>query len=560
MTRPLKYLLCFAGACGAAFAQSADTPPRFEIADVHVSPKVRNAYRRGPAIHGGRYEIHTATMVDLVATAYGVKNATVLGGPSWLEQARFDVIANAPPKSKVADLQPQLQALLAERFKLVVHKDTQPVQGWAIVAGKRPTLKKTDPSNGGQAKTENSNANVSAGNGCEFAPPPPPTAGTPPIFVYKCRNITIAKLADTWNRLPGSFQITGELPVVDKTGLEGAFDFELRYSLRNGPPAAAGAQVTYLQEAIEQQLGLKLEPSKTPMPVLVVDSVNDTPSPNEPGAVESLHVPPPPKEFEVGEIKLTNPDFKGGRFQILPGGRVNIQGLPLKAIIEQTWDIRDEMLIGWPKGMDQTRFDLVAKVSVEPDSDNFVDYETVLPLIKALIQERFKLAVHTEERQLDAYTLTAVKPKIRKADPNSRTRFTEGPGPDGKDPRIANPEIGRLVTIQNMTMAQICEQLQDMAGGYIHSPVLDKTGLEGGYDFTLSFSPIQVIRPGGGGGRGGDAPSTGLNGSGPSASDPTGGITLFDAVEKQLGLKLVPQKRQIEVLVIDHIEPKPTDN
>jgi uncharacterized protein (TIGR03435 family) len=559
MTRALKCLLCFTVACSPALAQSTDTPPRFELVDAHVSPKVRNAYLRGPAIHGGRYEIHTATMVDLVAAAYGVKKATVLGGPSWLEQARFDVIAKAPPKSKVADLRPQLQAILAERFKLIVHKDTQPVQAWAIVAGKHPTLKKADPQSDGDAKAENSNSNVSVGNGCQFVPPGAPSPGAPPLFVYKCRNITIAKLADTWNRLPGSFQITGELPVIDKTGLEGAFDFELRYTLRNGPPLAAGTQVTYLQEAIEQQLGLKLEPSKVPMPVLVVDSVNDTPSPNEPGVVENLHVPPPPKEFEVADIKLTTPDFKGGRFQIQPGGRVNIQGLPLKAIIEQTWDIRDEMLIGWPKGMNETRFDLVAKVSVEPDPDNFVDYETILPLIKALIQERFKLVAHTEERSLEAYTLTALKPKVRKADPNSRTRFTEGPGPDGKDPRIANPEIGRLVTIQNMTMAQVCQQLQNMANGYIHSPVLDKTGLEGGYDFTLSFSPIQVIRPGGGGGRGGDAPSGGLNGNAPAASDPTGGISLFDAVEKQLGLKLVAEKRPIQVLVIDHIEPKPTE-
>jgi uncharacterized protein (TIGR03435 family) len=559
MTRASKYLLCFAVACSPALAQSTDTPQRFEIADVHVSPKTRNAFLRGPAIRGGRYEIHTATLVDLVAAAYGVKNATVFGGPNWLEQARFDVIAKVPPKSKVADLKPQLQAVLAERFKLVVHRDTQPVQAWAIVAGKHPTLKKAAAPNEGEAKAENSNPNVPDGNGCEFVPPPP-SPGTPPLFVYKCRNVTIAKLADTWDRLPLSFQITGESPVIDKTGLEGAFDFELRYSVRNGPPVAAGTQVTYLQEAIEQQLGLKLEPSKAPMPVLVVDSVNDTPSPNAPGVVESLHVPPPPKEFEVATIKPTNPDFKGARFQIQPGGRVNIQGLPLKAIIEQTWDVRDEMLIGWPKGMDEARFDLVAKVPIEPDSDNFVDYETILPLIKALIQERFKLVVHTEERPLEAYTLMVLKPKMRKADPNSRTRFTEGPGPDGKDPRIANPAIGRLVTIQNMTMAQICEQLQNMAGGYIHSPVVDKTGLEGGYDFTLSFSPIQVIRPGGGAGGGNGAPSAALNGNAPGAADPTGGITLFDAVEKQLGLKLVAQKRPIQVLVIDHIEPKPTDD
>jgi len=192
---------------------------------------------------------------------------------------------------------------------------------------------------------------------------------------------------------------------------------------------------------------------------------------------------------------------------------------------------------------------------LEPDSDNFVDFETVISLLKTLIQDRFKLAAHMDERPIEAYTLFAVKPKMAKADPNSRTRNTEGPGPDGKDPRIANPALGRLLTLQNTTMADFAEQLQYLAGGYVHSAVLDKTGLEGGYDFTLSFSPIQTIRPGGGG-RGGDAPAPNAD----NASDPSGGITLPDAIDKQLGLKLVQEKRPVQVLVIDHIEPKPTDN
>ena len=85
--------------------------------------------------------------------------------------------------------------------------------------------------------------------------------------------------------------------------------------------------------------------------------------------------------------------------------------------------------------------------------------------------------------------------------------------------------------------------------------VLDGTGIEGAWDFTLSFSPISAAQLNGLGGTPlGPAPNE------PAASAPVGGTSLFDAVEKQLGLKLEMQKRSYPGLVIDHIEEKPTDN
>ncbi len=140
--------------------------------------------------------------------------------------------------------------------------------------------------------------------------------------------------------------------------------------------------------------------------------------------------------------------------------------------------------------------------------------------------------------------------------------FKEGPATfDGKDPRNSNPALSRLVTVQNMTMAQFAERLQAMASGYVHAPVLDATGLEGSWDFTLSFSPVGMFRGGrgGDGGRGGEAarPADASPGAVPEASDPGTGLTLLEAMEKQLGLKLVMQKRPLPVLVIDHVNEKP---
>ncbi len=121
---------------------------------------------------------------------------------------------------------------------------------------------------------------------------------------------------------------------------------------------------------------------------------------------------------------------------------MNISGITLKFIIENLWNVTDEMLIGAPKWLDEDRWDVVAKMPPpEPGSDAFVDYGVVLPLIKALLADRFKLAVHSEDRMIQAYTLTAGKPKFKKADPASRTRFTEGPAPDGKDPRNSSPVL-----------------------------------------------------------------------------------------------------------------------
>src|ERR1700735_2810580 len=145
---------------------------------------------------------------------------------------------------------------------------------------------------------------------------------------------------------------------------------------------------------------------------------------------------------------------------------------------------------------------------------------------RALLIEHFKIQSHTEDRPITAYTLLAGTPKMKAADPASRTRCKEGPGPDGKDPRIASPVLNRLLTCQNMTTAQISEELQHVAGGYIYGPVLDSTGIKGSFDFTLSFSSAgQTAAP-----ATKPASADGPSSAGTStASDPTGALTLFDA-------------------------------
>jgi uncharacterized protein (TIGR03435 family) len=192
-------------------------------------------------------------------------------------------------------------------------------------------------------------------------------------------------------------------------------------------------------------------------------------------------------------------------------------------------------------------------VNADPNNPNNVqiDIDDARAMLRALLIQRFKIVTHMEPRPIDAYTLVvADKPKLQAADPANRTTFFNGPAPGAKDLRDANPALNRLITVQNMTMAQFAEDLTTMAGGYIKEPVVDATGLDGAWDFVLNFSGINVVNAG----RGGDASAGAL-----AASAPTGALSLFDALQKELGLKLEQRKRPMQVLVIDHIEEQPTD-
>lgn len=341
------------------------------------------------------------------------------------------------------------------------------------------------------------------------------------------------------------------LPVIDSTGLEGFWDFDLKWSYRMSL-AQAGSDGVTIFDALDKQLGLKLESQKAPAPVIVVDTVNRAPSANPAGVATSLP-PGPPPEFEVADIKPSMPDARqNARLQ---NGRLDVQAFPMKNMIMLAWDMNgDELLAGAPKWIESARFDIVAKATTSGPQEQ-VDLETLRLMLRSLLIDRFKMATHFEDRPVNAYSLIAVKPKLQKADPSNRTRCKEGPPPGGKDPRDTSPILSRLLTCQNTTMAQFADQLQNLAPGYIHTPVIDATGLDGAWDFTLNFSPAGMLQNAGT--RGGDGAQQNSN---PTSSDPNGALTLFDAVNKQLGLKLEMQKRPYPVLIIDHIEEKPTDN
>jgi uncharacterized protein (TIGR03435 family) len=420
----------------ALFGQAPAPVPAFDLADVHVRAPTSNPspFMSGGVLRGGRYDVRNATMVDIIQLAYDVSDPDrILGGPNWLERDRFDIVAKAPPATPPETVRLMLQSLLADRFKLVMHPDTRPMPGYVLAVGKgKPKMKE-----------------ASAPGGCQ--PGPPPAPGSVPSLLVSCHGVTMDAFARLLRNIAGGYVTQ---PITDATGIKGLWDFDLRFTPR-AFLAQAGGDGIPLFDAVDQQLGLKLEPQRVSTPVLVVDRVNQKPADNPSGVAQSLPAPPP-QEFDVAEIKLSPPDTRQ-MLRLQPGGRLDAQGVTLKLLITLAWDINDdEMLVGAPKWLDSTRYTLLAKTSAVvtgPDNQPMLDIDDVRLMLRALLAERFKLTTHTEERPVTAYTLLADKPKLVKADPANRTGFKEGPAPDGKDTR--NAMLSRMVTARNTTRAHL---------------------------------------------------------------------------------------------------------
>jgi len=526
------------------FAQSAASPaasaPAFLAVDVHPSPT-----RLHPAIHGGmshgdQFYLRDATIVDLISDSYNVDPSSIFGGPAWLAFDRFDIVAKAPAATSDQNGQLMIRALLADRFKLVATTGTRPLPAFVLSAGKTPKLKPA--------------ATPAEPGNCQYQQPPKGAQLTNTMNIkFSCRNTTMEMFVDFLHEVASPYLTR---PVVDATDLKGGYDFDIEWTYQI-PKDADG---TTIFTAVDKQLGLKLEQKTAPLPVVVVASIADKPTPNAPD-IDKVLPPPPPAEFDVAVIKPANPDETYYR-QNIQGVSVNIQHASLLTLIYKSFDVEPGKIENKPKWLDTDLWDINGKASTDasagppiPGRGYDLDPEDVKEMVRSLLADRFKLTTHMDSRPADVYALLASGPKMKKADPTNRPSCQEGPGPDGKDPRIDNPLLNRLVSCQNITMAELAGQLRSLAGGYVPAPVIDATGLEGAYDFTLSFSKKASLGKAA-------APSSGDNSGTPAASDPSlGGLTLDDALQKQLGLKLEKRSQvSTPVLVIDHIEEKPTDN
>jgi uncharacterized protein (TIGR03435 family) len=302
----------------AASAKPAETKLEFEVASVKLSvmPAGNGAIRPGPqggpgGGDPGRLTYSFTTIRDLMVDAYSVKRSQISGAPSWLDSERFDILAKVPEGATKEQAKVMLQNLLAERFKLTLHRETKELPIYALLVGaKGPKLKGstvTDapPASDSQGKPQDapqppgrpSMRDLKIGpDGCPDMPAS--AAGRAGSFMMMTPNgeCLISK-GETMDGLAARLSNGLDRPVVDQTGLTGKYDFKLRYDAssmaggRGGPkdaldPAPAGDSASgadappSILTALQEQLGLKLEAKRGPVELLVIDRVQKTPTKN----------------------------------------------------------------------------------------------------------------------------------------------------------------------------------------------------------------------------------------------------------------------------------------
>jgi uncharacterized protein (TIGR03435 family) len=241
---------------GLAMSQAPPNPPAFDVADVQVSKARPGDEARGRIVNS-RIDVSNATLKRMIIEAYSMGPDDVKGGPGWLDADRFDIVAKAPPNTKDAVLRQMLQTLLAERFKLVIHKEERVKQVYALTVGK----------SGPKFQESAADAKENCGS----------ADGEPGMNHLKCTGFSMETLA---RFLPRGAPRWVDAPVVDLTELKGKYDFQLDWNARpqgSEPGAATDPGLISMFDAI-QKLGLKLESRKMAMPIIVVDSVERTPA------------------------------------------------------------------------------------------------------------------------------------------------------------------------------------------------------------------------------------------------------------------------------------------
>lgn len=236
-------------AFGSLKPMAADAKPVFEV----VTIKPSSPEHQGKIIAGGngRHVLMVSTNLnDLVAFAYGVDSKQIIGAPAWSDGSLYDIdgVADVDGFPNVKQMREMFQSLLSDRFKLTFHREKRTLSVFAITVAK-----------GGPKLTKSASAATD---------PTPFYSGNGTL---KVTNNSLADIADV-------MKFFVERPVVDQTGIAGRFDFTLKWEpneTQNSDPNAPPGLFT----AIEEQLGLKLEATKAPVDVIVIDHV-ERPSAN----------------------------------------------------------------------------------------------------------------------------------------------------------------------------------------------------------------------------------------------------------------------------------------
>jgi uncharacterized protein (TIGR03435 family) len=232
----------------------AQTPaPAFEVATIKPAATPSDGHTHINYPPNDRFSASNITILALMQWAYGMPEKQILEGPAWLASTRFDIQAEADIGEKMKTLTSEqgnelkrrmVQALLADRFQLKLHPETRTLPAYDLVLAK-----------GGEKLQPSKSNGKSIGVGRTH---------------FNGEGLDMTSIAEELSKVAGRV-------VVDKTGLTGRYDFKLLWTADDAP--ATDGDPPTLFTAIQEQLGLKLESAKEPVPVFVIDHV-DQPTPN----------------------------------------------------------------------------------------------------------------------------------------------------------------------------------------------------------------------------------------------------------------------------------------
>jgi bla regulator protein BlaR1 len=533
----------------------------YEAVSIRPTKSIHNATPAAEFRPDG-FTATNVTLQILIQQAYGVQAYQISGAPDWLNRDRYDLeaklddsLADELSKGDVnqlsAEQQPMLLELLADRFKLSVHRETRELPAYALVIGKNGSkLHEATPGD-----TYPNGLKDAMGNGHGE-------------IVRWLRGQVIGQGISLEFLVHELSRELGRL-VLDRTGLSGKYDFTLQWSdgrvlareyivvpgssgtiskpMRVDPPASTNTQSAEFSDpsiftALQDQLGLELLESNeqtAPAQVLVIDHAepasagNSSELQSQPAlAFESASVKPNKTDTPMAGFNIKGKPFSAAMFK---PDRFMATNFTLLQLVRMAYRVQDSQILGGPDWLKSEKYDLDAKIggTVVEELSKLGPNQSALErgkMLQTLLADRFKLALHFDTRELRAYTLTVSDngPKLQTAKPGDT--YPNGPkrvGGLSAGPGLWESEHGRIV-FQGRPISSLVQFLSDR----LNRIVLDKTGLTDNYDFALQWTPIP-----------------------PESSSPS----ILGAVHDQLGLKLQLQTSPVGVLVIDHAE-QPSGN
>ena len=233
----------------AALAQETLTAPAYDVST--VKPSKADATTAGSMFNGGKYEGTNITVRGLLGSAFGKREALIVGMPQWAKQLHFDVQGksldtdeSSLKKQNMKDRQLMLRKLLEDRFQLKWHMEQREIPVYAMVVAKGGIKMKAP-------------AETQRGSGISMRKRGEMNGRNCPMEVLA------SVLSDGLDR-----------PVVDQTGLTERYDFTLTFTPDNAPVSADAEAMPSIFTAVQEQLGLKLQPGKAMQEILVIDSVS----------------------------------------------------------------------------------------------------------------------------------------------------------------------------------------------------------------------------------------------------------------------------------------------